>query len=97
ARAVFPYNDALPILDESILRDLFAQTIKASEILGVDENLRKQLTETRAKLAPFQIGKGGQLQEWLDDWDMDAPEIHHRHVSHLRSEEHTSELQSRFD
>ena len=30
-----------------------------------------------------QIGSAGQLQEWLDDWDMQAPEIHHRHVSHL--------------
>ena len=29
------------------------------------------------------IGKAGQLQEWLEDWDMEAPEIDHRHVSHL--------------
>ena len=35
------------------------------------------------RLAPPQIGSAGQLQEWLDDWDMQAPEIHHRHVSHL--------------
>jgi alpha-L-fucosidase 2 len=35
------------------------------------------------RLAPNQIGKAGQLQEWLDDWDLQAPEIHHRHVSHL--------------
>jgi alpha-L-fucosidase 2 len=34
-------------------------------------------------LAPNQIGNAGQLQEWLEDWDMNAPEIHHRHVSHL--------------
>jgi len=38
---------------------------------------------TRERLAPLQIGSAGQLQEWLDDWDMQAPEIHHRHVSHL--------------
>ena len=38
---------------------------------------------TRARLAPHQIGSAGQLQEWLEDWDMQAPEIHHRHVSHL--------------
>ncbi len=25
----------------------------------------------------------GQLQEWLDDWDLDVPEVNHRHVSHL--------------
>jgi alpha-L-fucosidase 2 len=29
------------------------------------------------------LGKGGQLQEWLEDWDGAAPELHHRHVSHL--------------
>ena len=34
-------------------------------------------------LAPMQVGKAGQLQEWLEDWDMEAPERQHRHVSHL--------------
>ena len=23
------------------------------------------------------------MREWLEDWDLAAPEIHHRHVSHL--------------
>ena len=23
------------------------------------------------------------MQEWLEDWDLKVPEIHHRHVSHL--------------
>jgi alpha-L-fucosidase 2 len=72
-----------PAMDSEILRDLFANTKKAAEILGRDPELRKQLETTRARLAPSQIGKAGQLQEWLDDWDMEAPEIHHRHVSHL--------------
>ena len=31
----------------------------------------------------MQVGAAGQLQEWLDDWDMQAPEMRHRHVSHL--------------
>src|SRR5687768_16363376 len=31
----------------------------------------------------MRIGKAGQLQEWLDDWDLEAPERQHRHVSHL--------------
>ena len=44
---------------------------------------RQTWSATRARLAPLQIGSAGQLQEWLDDWDMQAPEIHHRHVSHL--------------
>ena len=72
-----------PTMDMQILRDLFANTIKAAERLGVDEDLRKQLSAARARLAPNQVGAAGQLQEWLEDWDMRAPEIHHRHVSHL--------------
>src|ERR1035441_6868180 len=70
-------------MDLEILRDLFANCIQASEILGGDEKFRKQLAVTRARLAPLQIGSAGQLQEWLEDWDINAPDIHHRHVSHL--------------
>jgi alpha-L-fucosidase 2 len=72
-----------PAMDQQILRDLFANTIKAAEILGVDQDFAKQLAATRARLAPNQIGSAGQLQEWLEDWDMKAGDIHHRHVSHL--------------
>jgi alpha-L-fucosidase 2 len=81
-----PFGSAVcagPSMDEEILRDLFANTIKASEILGTDEPFRAQLVAARARLAPAQIGSAGQLQEWLEDWDMQAPDIHHRHVSHL--------------
>jgi len=72
-----------PTMDNQIIRDLFSNCIQASEMLGVDADLRAKLVATRSRLAPNQIGKAGQLQEWLDDWDMQAPEIHHRHVSHL--------------
>ncbi len=72
-----------PAMDEQIIRDLFGNCIRASEILGVDADLRQQLAARRARLAPNQIGSAGQLQEWLDDWDMEAPDRHHRHVSHL--------------
>ena len=70
-----------PTMDESILRDLFDQTAKVSAILGVDEDFRREITAKRARLAPFQIGKYGQLQEWLED--KDDPKNDHRHVSHL--------------
>jgi alpha-L-fucosidase 2 len=83
---VHPFNVAVcagPTMDMQILRDLFANTIKAAEILGTDEGLRKQLASARVRLAPNQIGSAGQLQEWLEDWDMQANELHHRHVSHL--------------
>ncbi len=72
-----------PTMDMQILRDLFANTIQAGETLGVDKDFQKQLAETRARLAPNQIGGAGQLQEWLEDWDMQAGDLHHRHVSHL--------------
>ena len=72
-----------PTMDMQILRDLFQACIDASEVLNVDNELRARLKVARSHLAPMQIGSSGQLQEWLDDWDAQAPEIHHRHVSHM--------------
>jgi len=79
-----PENGGLvagPTMDHQIIRDLFSNTIAASEILHTDESLREQLTEMRARIAPDQIGRHGQLQEWLVD--KDDPKNVHRHVSHL--------------
>jgi alpha-L-fucosidase 2 len=70
-------------LRQQHLRDLFARTSQAAEILGTDDAFRKQVMATRARLVPLQVGKAGQLQEWMDDWDVEAPEQKHRHVSHL--------------
>ena len=72
-----------PTMDLQILRDLFANCIQAGEILGEDKEFLRQLAAIRARLAPLQIGRAGQLQEWLKDWDLEAPQIQHRHVSHL--------------
>src|SRR5262249_13730244 len=76
-------DTAGPTMDMQIIRDLFAHCIEAGQTLEVDEDFRKQLAATRQRLAPNQIGSGGQLQEWLEDWDLQAPDLHHRHVSHL--------------
>lgn len=72
-----------PAMDNQILRDLFANTAKAAGILGRDKELIASLEATRKRLPPDQIGAQGQLQEWLEDWDAQVPDIHHRHVSHL--------------
>ncbi|MCX6928007.1 MAG: glycoside hydrolase family 95 protein [Verrucomicrobia bacterium] len=72
-----------PTMDNQVLRDTFNQCIRAARILGCDADLVAQLTAVRDRLPPDQIGKAGQLQEWLEDWDMETQEIHHRHVSHL--------------
>jgi len=72
-----------PTMDQQILRDLFANCIAASEILGKDKKFAAQLADTRSRLAPLQIGSSGQLQEWLQDIDLQSHDLHHRHVSHL--------------
>jgi alpha-L-fucosidase 2 len=83
---VHPFGVAIcagPAMDTQLVRDLFTHCVKASEILGTDAGLRARMSATLKRLAPMQVGKAGQLQEWLEDWDMEAPERNHRHVSHL--------------
>ena len=72
-----------PTMDMQIIRDLFGNCIRASEILGTDEKFRREVAATRSRLAPNQIGSAGQLQEWLDDLDLKSHALNHRHVSHL--------------
>ncbi len=72
-----------PTMDIQILNDLFDCCIRASELLKQDADLRDTWKQVKAKFPPMQIGKAGQLQEWLEDWDLTAEEINHRHVSHL--------------
>lgn len=72
---------AATTMDMSLIRDLFSNCIRAAEILGVDEEFRKELYEARSRLLPPRIGKYGQLQEWSKDWE--DQDVHHRHVSHL--------------
>lgn len=68
-------------MDNELIYELFNNVVAASRILGVDDTLRTHLAQRLALMPPMQIGRWGQLQEWLDDWD--DPADHHRHVSHL--------------
>jgi alpha-L-fucosidase 2 len=70
-----------PTVDMQLLRELFGNVIRAAELLEVDEPLRWELAEARARLAPNQIGPDGHLQEWLEPYP--EPEPRHRHTSHL--------------
>jgi alpha-L-fucosidase 2 len=72
-----------PTMDTQIVRDLFQQCVRAASALGIDRDFSAKLESLTRRLPPMQIGKAGQLQEWLADWDLEAPEPHHRHVSHL--------------
>lgn len=70
-----------PTMDMQITRELFSNVIKASEILKTDKKFRLQLKEKIKQLAPNRIGKDGDINEWLEDWEDSDPK--HRHISHL--------------
>jgi alpha-L-fucosidase 2 len=70
-----------PYMDTEIAFALFGRTIQSSEILAIDSDLRSRLEAARRRLAPLKIGKYGQLQEWLEDYEERDPG--HRHISHL--------------
>jgi alpha-L-fucosidase 2 len=55
-------------MDAQILRDLFGNCVKAAGING-DRAFAEILTKAIDRLPPTRIGKGGQVQEWLEDWD----------------------------
>ena len=66
--------------DQEIVAELFQNTIKAARILKVDEPWIRQLQDMANRLHSPQIGKKGNLMEWMIDRD---PETDHRHTSHL--------------
>ena len=68
-------------MDSQLVRDLFTHSIAATEELGTDALFADTLRTLLDLLPPMQIGRWGQLQEWMDDWD--DPADRHRHVSHL--------------
>ncbi len=79
-----PENGGLvagPTMDHQIIRSLFANTAAAADLLGIDADFAATLRRARSRIAPNQIGRHGQLQEWLED--IDDPANEHRHVSHL--------------
>jgi alpha-L-fucosidase 2 len=68
-------------MDNQILFDLFSKTIKAASILEKDTALMAEFKKILDRLPPMQIGRYGQLQEWMED--LDSPNDKHRHISHL--------------
>lgn len=67
--------------DMAMMRELFANVARASEVLGIDEAFRTQVEAAAARLHPYRIGKKGNLQEWYHDWEDAEPQ--HRHQTHL--------------
>jgi alpha-L-fucosidase 2 len=70
-----------PTMDLAITRELFANCIRAAEILGRDAAFRSELAGKLEKMLPYQAGSRGNLQEWPEDVMETDPK--HRHISHL--------------
>lgn len=78
-----PHEDGVTH-DQQLIRELFANTVEAAEVLGVDRAFREKLAVMKSKLAPNRIGSWGQLMEWSHE----IPNLEksgHRHTSHLFS------------
>ena len=69
-----------PTMDIEIIGGLLDFYAETERILFIAPESGKRAAEIRSKLPPLQIGKHGQLQEWLKDYD--EPEPGHRHISH---------------
>lgn len=70
-----------PAMDNQLIRFLWQSTITAARELGTDAAFAAELEKLLPQLPPNQVGKHGQLQEWLDD--VDVPNNTHRHMSPL--------------
>lgn len=67
--------------DQQLIWELFDNTAKAADVLGVDAEWAASLREKRDRLVGNRVAKGGYLQEWI----VDRPDrvAGHRHTSHL--------------
>jgi alpha-L-fucosidase 2 len=73
--------DAGVTMDNQIVTELYTNVLEAAKILGDNNSTLSTLHSQLKQLPPMQIGRWGQLQEWLDD--LDDPKDDHRHFSHL--------------
>ena len=73
--------DAGVTMDNQIVTELYTNVLEAAKILGDNNSHLSVLSSQLKQLPPMQIGRWGQLQEWLDD--LDDPKDDHRHFSHL--------------
>ena len=68
-------------MDVELAWDTLTHAVRASEILGVDEELRMKWRDMLARLPELKVGSAGQLLEWNNEFEEVEPG--HRHLSHL--------------
>ena len=76
-----PAVDRTTAMSMAMARELFGNSIKTCEILGVDAEFADEMRAALAKLRPDKISESGRMMEWYEDHD--EKEVHHRHISHL--------------
>lgn len=84
-----------PTMDQAIVRETFMAAEEAALTLGVDAALRARWAAARARLAPYRIGRRGNVEEWPGDLVETEPA--HRHVSHLFGLYPGTQIQPRRD
>lgn len=68
-------------MDLTLIHEVFGHFRKTCEILGIEDELLKEIEEKESKMQPYQIGEDGRLYEWYEQFEESEPG--HRHVSHL--------------
>jgi alpha-L-fucosidase 2 len=83
-----PVEDGVSYSQE-IIWNLFNNYVRAADTLGADKDYRDKIAAMRDRLATPGIGSWGQLMEWTHEQhnpqypELDTPNDHHRHTSHL--------------
>lgn len=68
-------------MDIALIRAVFTNTLRANDLLGLDDPLRAEIEAALPRLRPLRVGPDGRLAEWaVDHVDADP---HHRHLSPL--------------
>lgn len=68
-------------MDNQILRDLWQDVLKASEILGINDETTDEIRFKITALPPTRIASDGSVMEWVKEYKEAEPG--HRHISHL--------------
>ena len=66
-------------IDFEIITALFDYCRRAARILGLDREFIARLEALQSKLPPLRIGRHGNIQEWIQDYEEKEPG--HRHMS----------------
>ncbi|NWK54548.1 glycoside hydrolase family 95 protein [Verrucomicrobiaceae bacterium N1E253] len=68
-------------MDQQIIWQIFTDFLEASKVLGIEDELTKEVADKLPRLAQTKIGKDGTIQEWSKDYESSEPD--HRHISHM--------------